>query len=306
MSEEKAKRSKKIILIFVAIVLAAVAIAGLAVTFIFNYNAFSPEKPIVVDDGENIMITMSLNDNYDGYRFIFKNGKEEFIIDSEKNYLTSKEIVEKSKEGKDKGVEIGKNYKVSVCYLSTNVGNNSELSDEIDWLCAIYLSSPEVSVKEGSLTWQTVEYADSYRIYYGDKYKDVDKTQTSLNLQELGGGEKTISVVAKSNAEGYKTSAASKQISLKIIYNLEPFTSIDFDKDSCIITAACTREYDKIIVAIGSIEYEVKEFKVTKDGDIFTYQINIKAKYNGESQIGIKPADIDEYNIYSGNILFVE
>lgn len=297
MSEERAKRSKKIILIIIAVVLAAVAIAGLAIVFVFNYNSFSPEKPVIIDDGKNIILTTSLNDNYDGYRFVLRQGKDEIIIDSEKNYLSSNEIVEK-------GGEIGKTYKVSVCYLSKNVGNNSELSDEIEWLCSMYLSTPEAYVSEGNLIWGEVENADSYRVYYGENYIDVE--ETTLSLQKLGGGEKTIYVVANSNNEGYKTSAASKQIQVQIIYNLEPFTSIEFDNETCIITATCTRKYDKVLVAIGSILYEVDEFSVTNENDVFTYKINIKAKYNNEAKIGIKPADIDEYNKYSGNILYVE
>ena len=297
MSKESTKRSKKIILIIIAVILAVVAIVGLSVAFIFNYNAFSPEKPIIIDDGENIMITTSLNDNYDGYRFVLRRGKDELIIDSEKNYLTSNEVVEN-------GGEIGKTYKVSVCYLSTNVGNNSELSDEVEWLCSVYLVAPEVSVSEGNLTWKAVENADSYRVYYGEQFIDVE--ETVINLQKLGGGEKTIFVVANSNNEGYKTSPASKQIQVQVVYNLEPFTSIEFDKDTCIITATSTRKYDKVLVAIGSVMYEVDEFTVTNENDIFTYKINIKAKYNNETKIGIRPADIDEYNKYTGNILYVE
>ncbi len=297
MSEKTGKRSKKIILIIIAIVLGAVAIGGLTVAFIFNYNAFSPDKPVVVDDGKTITITTTLNDNYDGYRFVLKRGKEELIIDSEKNYLTSTEIVEK-------GGEIGKTYKVSVCYLSTNVGNNSELSDELEWMCSVYLATPSVTVEGDSLTWQAVENANSYRVYYGEKYIDVE--ETSLNLQKLGGGEKTISVVANSNKAGYKSSAASKQLEVQIVYNLEPFIEIEFDKTECIITATCTRKYDKVIVAIGSMLYEVDDFSVTNDNNIYTYKINIKAKYVDDEKIGIKPADIDEYNIYSGEILYVE
>ena len=126
MSNTTQKRSK-IFIIILSVILAIIAAGAIAISFMLNYNTFSPDKPVVLDDGQNIYISTTMNDNYKGYRFKFidENDKE-IIIDSKNNQISVNELLEKQ-------IVLGKTYKVSICYLAENVGNNSEYSNAISW-----------------------------------------------------------------------------------------------------------------------------------------------------------------------------
>lgn len=301
MSNTKQKRSKFLIII-ISIVLAILALGAIAVSFMLNYNTFAPNELTVLDDGENIYISTNMNDNYKGYRFKFidENDKE-IIIDSKNNQVSVNELLEMK-------IALGQTYKVSVCYLAENSGNNTEYSDEITWKCQNYLSMPIVNYDQTTsiLSWSEVEGADFYRIYINGQENYIETMENTYNLQLLESGDKSINVVGYSNNENYFTSNKSNSLQIKLVHYLNPFTFITFKEQSKTITAKSTEEYQKINIKLNQSSFDSILFDVVKSGEEYIYTIDITTIYNGEELIGISPCSIDEYNVFAGDILYYQ
>lgn len=297
MSEKAKINSKKLIILISTIFLIMVAVAGLAIVFFINYNAFTPSVPKVIDDGKSIYISAELNDNYCGYRFKFTNQAQDIIIDSDKNVLSTQNLIEN-------GLELGNTYNISMCYLSKKSGNNSEFSKETNWTFYDYLSSPELSYnsEEKILEWNEIENADYYRVYFNGGSNDYVETEEKfLNLETFDCGKRIFTVLAYSNIDYYKQSAASNEVEVSIVKYLKNFSDISFDYDTKTITAESEEIYDKVIVIIGSKPYEIQlQTPPQKVGEIYVYTINVEIIYNNETLIGIYPQDKDEFNIYDG------
>lgn len=295
-----AQKRSKILIIVVSVVLGILAVGGIAVAFMLNYNTHAPKTPLVLNDGQNIFISTEMNDNYKGYRFKFTDEADnEIIIDSENNQLSVDELLEKE-------IVLGKTYKISTCYLAENIGNNSEYSDSITWKCQKYLEMPTLNFNNESsiLSWNSVEGADFYRIYISGEEDYIETIKNFYDLQLIDGGEKTINVVGYSNNENLLTSNKSNTIQLTLIHYLKPFTSIDFNSETKIITAKSDSNYQKVNIHLGQQVFESTMFSVAKSGDEYIYTIDITTVYNNEEMIGISPCDIDEYNIFSGSVVY--
>ena len=297
MSEKTKISNKKLIILISTIFLVLVAIGGLATAFVINYNGFTPQIPKVLDDGNSVYISAELNENYYGYRFKFVSEDKELILDTQDNVLSSEYLFAN-------GVELGKTYNISICYLSKNSGNNSEYSKEVEWTCYDYLSAPivEYNSEEKTFTWEEVENADYYRVYYNggiDGY--IETTETSLNLNDLECGERNLTVYAYSNFDYYKSSPASQDVMITIIKYLKNFSDLTFDYNSKIITAKSEEKYEKVTIILGSTPYEITlQNEPRMENDEYIYEINIEEIYNDEFLIGIYPQDIDKYNKYDG------
>ena len=115
------KKSAKVVYITLAVLFALLLIGGLVLAFMLNYNLYCPEYVKIIDDGKNIYLTTSSNENYRLYRFIFtdESGKE-IVIDSENNTLQSDKFFES-------GVERGKTYTVQSQYISENAEKSKKL-----------------------------------------------------------------------------------------------------------------------------------------------------------------------------------
>lgn len=299
MKSTTQKRSK-ILIIVMSVVLGILAVGGIAVAFMLNYNTHAPKTPLVLDDGQNIYISTEMNDNYKGYRFKFVDDNDnEIIIDSENNQLTVNELIEND-------IELGKTYKISTCYLAENVGNNSEYSSTVTWKCQKYLQMPMAQYNSSTslLTWDSIEGVDYYRVYISGEENYIETIENYYDLQLISGGEKTINVVGYSNDENLLTSNKSNTIQISLVHYLKPFTSIDFNSQTRIITAKSESEYEKVNIHLGQNVIESTMFSVQKSGNEYVYTINITTIYNNEENIGISPCDIDEYNIFNGSVIF--
>ncbi len=297
MKDKKQISSKKLILIISTILLALVAVAGLAMAFLLNYNGFSPAKVQVLDDGENVYIMTTVNDSYEGYRFKFTTNENEIIIDSTTNMISSELIIEK-------GAIIGQTYNVSTCYLGKNKGNNSEYSDGILWLCSKYLATPSITYNEvkDSLQWSEIENAEYYRIYFDGDNEYIETSKLFLDLQTIEGGDYTFTVMAFSDKAGYKTSASSNSFIKKVVHYLNGFLEISFDPTTKVVTATSDEVYEKIQIILDSTNYEINLFDLKKlENGNFEYKIDINTIYKDETTIGIAPLDKDEYDIFRGD-----
>lgn len=296
-----AKKRSKLIIIF-SVILAIIAVGGIAITFLMNYNTFSPSAPTILDDGQNVYISTTMNDNYKGYRFKFVDEDDnEIVIDSKINQIHVDDLLQKD-------IQLGKTYKISTCYLAENVGNNTEYSKTVTWKCQTYLDMPTVSYNAFSfmLNWNEVDGADYYRIYINDREDYIQTTESSYDLKLLEGGEKTIEVVGYSNNENFLTSNKSNTIKFTLNHYLQPFNSIDFDSETKIITAIAPSKYEKIVIYLDDREIEfnvndsiISENQVEEEIE-YTYTIDITTIYNGEETIGISPCTVGYY-IYDGS-----
>jgi len=292
------KKKAKIILI--SIVISVVALAGLVSAFLINYNTYSPEAPVVLDDGKNIFITTSLNDNYVGYRFKFiDENNDEIIIDSQDNILSSKDVIEK-------GCKLGETYKISTCYIAQNKGNDSKYSKETEWLCQTYLASTTImrDYYNNILFWNAVEDADFYRVYInnnsGQNY--IQTSELSIDLQSMKGGQKVAYVVAYSNNLNIKTSDKSNIIEFNLQHYFSEFSTISFDKETKVLTATNSELFEKLDVLVGDKTYNNIKFEVEEGDSFYTYTVDLTTVYNDESIIGISPSDIDEFNVFIGAV----
>ena len=294
---KKTKNNGKVV--FTTIVLILIALAGLVFVFLLNYNTYSPDKPELLEDGENVYISTSINTNYQGYRFKFVDeSKQVVIIDSQYNLLSVQEVM-------DKGIELGKSYKISTCYIGKNQVNNSDYSEEIDWPCQLYLTPTIINYDEGAnkLTWIAVENADFYRVFYNDNSGDYYETaELNVDLTSFDVGEKVMYVVAYSNNNFYEESGKSNIIEFNLKHFYSAFDSISFDKDSKILTAENKEMLEKVEIYLSDKQFINIKFDVKKNQGKYIYKIDLTAVYNGEKTIGIAPANIDEFHVYTGEV----
>lgn len=299
-------KNNKILIIVLSVVVGILALGGIVTAFILNYNVFSPEKVEILDDGHNIYISTTANDNYKAYRFKFVDSQNnEIIVDSENNIMSLSELIEE-------GVKIGETYIVSTCYLSDNDGNNSQYSKEISWDVYTYLDSPILNYDEekGSLSWSQVDNADYYKVFYNNE-NDIISYQTTeftLDLQTINGGQREFYVVAYSNNKSYKQSNKSNVQQIKVIHKLKEFSKITFDNQSKILSIYGEEELEKFYVYIDGSSYEIIDFDVeyVTQTDQYIFTVDISLIHNNSSNIGASPMSIDEYNIFDGNITYVD
>ncbi len=300
---------KKVKTTLILVIIAVVALAGLVPAFLLNYNVYSPDKPIILDDGKNVCISTSYNENFVGYRFKFAEENKEIVVDSTDNIINCRDVIAE-------GVKVGQQYKVSVCYLGANEGQNSEFSDEIEWTCQFYLSAPIVSYNflSNVLTCQIDERADFYRVYYsdtsGEKYLEKPALENQVEFDFLSGGQKLMYVVAFSNNPSIKTSQKSNMLEFNLIHYFSEFSSISFDQTSKVLTAENDELLERLEITLSDSQqekvYSNVKFNVIDSGDSYTYKIDLTTIYNGETIIGISPSDLDEFNLFNGNVKFLE
>lgn len=296
----KQKNNKKVFFIIIGIVIAMIAIAGIVIAFMLNYNVYAPSNLRVIDDGKNVYVAVDMNDNYLKYKFSFTNGEDEIVIESDKNILTIEQLQEQ-------GIEIGKNYTITVTYIGENEGNNSQTSQPISWTAYKYLVAPELSYisEEDKLMWTIVDNADYYMVYING-LDSIKTTDNYINLQTIEGGERSIYVVAMSNNQNYKSSLASNEISVKVVHNILPITSVSFDSDKNTITATGYEKLEKLNVYLDDNVYECENFVTEYDNGIYTFIINVSLFYQNNQKIGVSPITVDEYNVYLGSITYAE
>ena len=147
------------------------------------------------------------------------------------------------------GVELGKNYNVSVCYLGQTSGSNSAYSDAVAFTAYKYLAAPtlEYNAQSKSLQWNIVDHADKYQVYFSPTAQPITITENNLDLSTFAGGEYNFSVVALSDSAFYRQSPSSNAIIVPVIYSIKPFESASFDKGQMILTLQGSERLSKIL-----------------------------------------------------------
>lgn len=296
-SKAKKPLNKKIIYIVVGVFVAILFMVGILTAFLSNYNTYAPEKVEVLDDGSSIYLKVKQNENYKGYRFVLKaSSGDEKIINSTSNVISKSEILES-------GATPGEEYKVKVCYISENDGNNSQFSPFVDFRFEYYLEKTEISLLQNSLTWSKVEDADYYIVYSSDEQKVFSADVNSVSFDEFSGGIHYFSVGAFSN-EDYLKSSLSSTIEKKIVKNIEQFSSVNLDQEYN-LTVEGNVLFEKFYVYIDSEKYQVltETYSFDEETKVYKMKVNIRAIVSYGEKIGVSPMTIDEYNVYNGGVL---
>lgn len=302
------EKSNKTLYIILAVIVGLLALGGAIAAFVLNYNQSAPDKVSIIDDGKAVYVQAEMNDNYRLYSFKFVNSQDgEIIIESENNTLTIEDLLEN-------GIEIGKTYEVSVCYLAQNEGNNSQYSQPITWTVYTFLDAPIISydAEEEFLSWQAVENAQYYLVYYNGLTEPIQTENTYLDLQTIVGGEREFYVQAisgeevESDKKSYKDSPFSNKLNISVVHKFLDFTSVSFNEATKEITITGSEDLDSFYIYLNDTPYECIDFEKTYFDGVYTYKVNINilSSYNEGDTIGASPRTIDEYNIFDGQIVY--
>lgn len=292
----------KILRIVIISVLVIVAIGGITTAFLFNYNNEVPNAVEIYQNDEETFISAKANTSYKGYKFVLSEGENEIVVESQSNVITLSKCLEE-------GAMLGKTYKVKVCYLGENANNNSQFSKEIEWKLQGILIAPEIkySQDENMITWKQVSNADYYMVYYNDgQVKSVKVSENAFSLENVKTGERNFYVVAYSDFDYYKESKSSNVLDIIVRKEIKAFSSIDFNHENCHLILKNQDDLQNIIVYLDDQSYTCYKIIKTFDEEenIFIYEIDLSLLYKSQTKIGAKPDNIDEFNIYSGEIIY--
>ena len=296
-SKQNISKSKKVLYIILSVVVGLLILGGAITAFVLNYNQFSPAKVTVIEDGRAVYLQAEMNDNYLSYNFKFSAEGEDIIIESENNILTIADLLEN-------GIQIGQEYDISVCYVSQNAGNNSQYSEPLTWTVSTFLDSPTItySQEEDLISWQSVDNADYYLVFYSGMSEPAEVTEPSINLQTIAGGEREFYVQARAYEEYYIPSPLSNALELSVVHNFLPFSEVSFDSESKTITIIGSEDLPKFYIYLNGQPIECITFDKSFDGENFVYLVDITLYYQDGMTIGASPMTIDSYNIYQGQI----
>lgn len=290
------KKSAKVVYITLAVLFALLLIGGLVLAFMLNYNLYCPEYVKIIDDGKNIYLTTSSNENYRLYRFIFTDESgNEIVIDSENNTLQSDKFFES-------GVELGKTYKIQSQYLSENAGNNSAKSESITWTAFSYLGQTQgiYDSERQILSWQDVENASGYNLVLQGTYNSytIFVEENEFDFNGVLGDSYQAQIFPISNSNAYQSPIEVD--SFTFIYNktLSDFTVLSFDRENKILECQNVDLISNVSVSVNGTSYSTSNFEVEEENGVYIYSISLSI-FNDFSRIGIRAEGTNQFNYSS-------
>lgn len=294
-------KKKKSIVVIAFIALGLFAIAGIVGVFVLNYNTFLPPAPSILDDGQSTIITTEYNENYVAYRFRFRSTlKDDVVIDSKLNTLTDKEISASD-------LQLGAEYKVSVCYLGETEGDGTEYSESTTWKYTKTLQAPIIVLDEDATTikWDSVEKAESYYVYYknGVNYQRKEITETTFNYSTLACGENEIFVIAKASAVGYNDSKPSNKVNFVYKIKMKELDSATYNASTNEIVVVANETIDYLTITIDSQNYVAKLATPEVSNGKYTYKVLITSIYKEGYAIKVAPCPSNTDYVFTGNAI---
>ena len=290
------KKSAKVVYITLAVLFALLLIGGLVLAFMLNYNLYCPEYVKIIDDGKNIYLTTSSNENYRLYRFIFTDESgNEIVIDSENNTLQSDKFFES-------GVELGKTYKIQSQYLSENAGNNSAKSESITWTAFSYLGQTQgiYDSERQILSWQDVENASGYNLVLQGTYNSytIFVEENEFDFNGVLGDSYQVQIFPVANSNAYQSPIEVD--SFTFIYNktLSDFTDLSFDRENKILECQNVDLISSATVSVNGTSYSTSNFEVEEENGVYIYSISLSI-FNDFSRIGIRAEGTNQFNYSS-------
>ena len=290
------KKSAKVVYITLTVLFALLLIGGLVLAFMLNYNLYCPEYVKIIDDGKNIYLTTSSNENYRLYRFIFTDESgNEIVIDSENNTLQSDKFFES-------GVELGKTYKIQSQYISENAGNNSAKSESITWTAFSYLGQTQgiYDSERQILSWQDVENASGYNLVLQGTYNSytIFVEENEFDFNGVLGDSYQAQIFPISNSNAYQSPIEVD--SFTFIYNktLSDFTDLSFDRENKILECQNVDLISNVSVSVNGTSYSTSNFEVEEENGVYIYSISLSI-FNDFSRIGIRAEGTNQFNYSS-------
>lgn len=290
------KKSAKVVYITLAVLFALLLIGGLVLAFLLNYNLYCPEYVKIIDDGKNIYLTTSSNENYRLYRFILTDEVgNEIVIDSENNTLQSATLLES-------GVELGKTYKIQSQYISENAGNNSAKSESITWTAFSYLGQTQgiYDSERQILSWQDVENASGYNLVLQGTYNSytIFVEENEFDFNGVLGDSYQAQIFPVSNSIAYQSPIEVD--SFTFIYNktLSDFTDLSFDRENKILECQNVDLISSATVSVNGTSYSTSNFEVEEENGVYIYSISLSI-FNDFSRIGIRAEGTNQFNYSS-------
>ncbi len=302
--EKKPIDKKKLWLIIGGSLLAVAIIVGIMLTFLLGYNSNSPDKVNIVNL-DNTYFSVNANNNYKGYRFVFNSNEEELVFESEDNVIVLDEL---------EGLEAGKKYQISACYLGETESANSDYSQPVEWTCYLKLQMPTLIYSEsenGIISWNSIDSANykiKYRLYIlnvttNDILTTIETTGTFYDLNNFDGGQFEIMISACSNNAYIEQSTISKAVTVEFYKNFKDFDSATVSLETNkLLTVKGSQNIEKVDVQINGIWVtDIIPASQSNLNGVYTYYISL-ADYNitEQSTVVVRPSNIDKYNVYKG------
>ena len=296
---------KKLMIILLVSLISCILVAGIVLVCVLNLKKESPDK--IEIKAENGVITFVTNQtSEEGFVFRIRNNKTDVKINSKFDFL------EVDNNVLAKGIEIGQNYRVSVCYSNENGGEASGYSEEVDWTASKFLKAPVVSLASEKIVWSSVESADYYKVFYNPNGSllSYEVRENELKLEKLFGGVSDVYIVACSNKNYLYNSKNSNIIkSVIIVHEREELVDLSVNSNKELIVNM-KENLDSLILCLGSSETNYQQYNLVnlepqKVGDYYRVVVDISYLYANQTKIGVKPG-VDSYNKYSGEVLWKE
>jgi hypothetical protein len=311
---------KKKIFYIISIILApALIVTGVIFLFVINYGVKKPDAVAIVSANSKTYIKTSINDSAYGYIFKFRDGDNEITIETRNNMLCADNLIN------DGTINLGTDYKVSVCYKNQYENGYSGYSQEIDWLASLHLEATELYVYptydiendliyDECIMWSEVENADKYIVYYscGNDTIKYETNATYLDLRTIEGGSHNFYVVATSEQDKYLDSPISNVVKATSYYELHEFTSAKLVINTEILTIYGKEDLNDLEIMIGSNQNDAQTYhysyqdggtafhKIKVDGG-YQFMISISTIYSGEEYVVVRPKAVG-YTLFNGGV----
>ena len=299
--------NKKKLSIILLIMSAILVVAGIVFLVYLNIRPSKPSSVIVAEEKGRVIFRVEEEPNEQGFIFKFRQGNKKILVYSDLPILEFTSSIE------EKGIELGKEYYISVCRKGEVEGGDSYYSKEIKWRAKKYLASPSLSINSEYLQWTQVDDADFYKLCYKyeDELMEITVEQNQYRLDLLKGGNHDIFVIASSNKDYYIESKSNVLSNIKVVHEIPSFVDVKFDKESKLLTLYSNEQLSSIKVYLGNNEIFYTNYTIVNLSNNYIdgrYEItcSLNLIYSNQSKIGVLPNITDEYNKFTGSIFWID
>lgn len=289
------KKSKKLSLIFVCMILALGAItAGFCFVFLGNQKIDDKPASLKVDNvGGEFYLVAQYSGKYD-YQFKLEqkvdgNWLLVDVVDSTKNAIKL--------SAQKLNVVAGQDYRFSACFIYEN--SKGQFCDEILWcpswtLPGVDETTIDYDDETGILSWGKVNMADSYTVKFVDGKGDAfskNCDSNSLNLDGVVVGQYRIYVFANSNNSKIFSSFAGDGKNIWIARENQ-ILSVERQLDNSLIVS-CSQKVDAFNVFVdGVLKGKILTSNATENENVFTYTLTGAGVILGQCDFSTEKVEI--------------
>lgn len=291
---------KKIIIISVSVSVLALMILSVCLFLVFYFKPKPAGNVEAIISAHNIVVKAETADEDRTYKFKFSSDDGELIVDSNSHI---KDVTHLFWQGK---LKLGKEYSLSVAYVEKTGILAGKYGEPVKFTATLKLDNPQLVLEGNMLSWQPVQGADGYLLYYNDG-KDLIEIQANspFDISQIKGGERQIYVIATSSNEYLTDSDKSQTVSATVYHPISKiaFAYIAWNRK---VTIRMNEKVDAFVVKVGEKEYSIltENMEVVFNDNGYTYNFDATFIFTGE-EMTISPMT-DEYNSYAYEPTIVE